>query len=338
MRSYTYRIGYDLTGRRALSLAQELARIPIAEIDALILTLAEVKTIDASGLAVLVRLYSHLMRSKKFLVLKEFSPEVEGILRRVGLESVLVEAEEPSALRDPARHRPWTPADSRLPSRMGRSKQEKHVPSIDDVVDALARLDSSQAMSFLNRVQAKLGLTPAEPLPAVPETPPPAESAAPSREAEARRAAASQPFSPVQSQVLRTGKRRKAAYDGKIVEPARSASGNYSAVEETEPPVAADPSPVEDLPEDVESLLLDYLGKANRGRRRAGNGAGGVKAPPAASPKADPIKAGLPKEPVLPEPKRADPLPAGVRALLSDYLSHEDSSTLGPWASASGIN
>ncbi len=79
----------DLVERNALRFADSLQRIPFQRFDRIVLSLAGVRNIDASGLAVLVRLYSHLMSKKKDLVLTGITLPVLGILNQIGLNEVM---------------------------------------------------------------------------------------------------------------------------------------------------------------------------------------------------------------------------------------------------------
>jgi anti-anti-sigma factor len=86
--SPTYFLADDLAGTTAIGLAKRLEKLPIERFDTIVLSLREVEHIDASGLAVLVRLYSRLASTKRQLVLRDISPPIAELLEGVGLGSV----------------------------------------------------------------------------------------------------------------------------------------------------------------------------------------------------------------------------------------------------------
>jgi anti-anti-sigma factor len=79
----------DLVEHNALRFADYLKRIPFQRFDRIVLSLAGVRSIDATGIAVLVRLYSHLMSKKKALVLTGITLPVLTLLHQIGLTEVM---------------------------------------------------------------------------------------------------------------------------------------------------------------------------------------------------------------------------------------------------------
>ena len=66
----------DLVGSDATSLAQRLSAAPLDSADSLVLEFDERARLDESGLALLVRLYSHLARSGRKMFLSRVPPEI----------------------------------------------------------------------------------------------------------------------------------------------------------------------------------------------------------------------------------------------------------------------
>ena len=79
----------DLVEQNAVRFADYIKRIPFQRFDRIVLSLAGVEHIDASGIAVLVRLYSHLMNKNKNLVLIGITLPVLELLRQIGLDEVM---------------------------------------------------------------------------------------------------------------------------------------------------------------------------------------------------------------------------------------------------------
>ena len=92
-----FSIPHDLVGHAALSLLPALA--PLVRSSRLELSLRAVKAIDASGVALLVRLKSHLARVGGSLALTDPSASLALELRRIGLASLVLSPTEASIPR-----------------------------------------------------------------------------------------------------------------------------------------------------------------------------------------------------------------------------------------------
>ena len=79
----------DLRGPSALALAGRLPLGELASADHVVLSLTKVGDVDAAGLAMLVRLYSHLRVRGATLNLVDVQEPCEDLLRRVGLDKLL---------------------------------------------------------------------------------------------------------------------------------------------------------------------------------------------------------------------------------------------------------
>ncbi len=79
----------DLRGPQALSLSDRLPLGEMASADHVVLSLNKVSDVDAAGLAMLVRLYSHLRVRGASLNLVDVQGPCEDLLRRVGLDKLL---------------------------------------------------------------------------------------------------------------------------------------------------------------------------------------------------------------------------------------------------------
>jgi len=90
----------DLTGLKALSMVEEMDKVPIHRIDRIILSLGNVKRIDATGVAILVRLYSQLIVKGKQLLLTQLTHPVRTTLEEIGFLGVLqsIPAVEPLSI------------------------------------------------------------------------------------------------------------------------------------------------------------------------------------------------------------------------------------------------
>ena len=89
--SPTYYLADQLTGNDAIRLASRLRRLPLEQFQKVVLSLRNVTSLDASGLAILVRLYSQLVASGRQLALRDISPVIHEQLAAVGLDSVFTE-------------------------------------------------------------------------------------------------------------------------------------------------------------------------------------------------------------------------------------------------------
>ena len=95
--SHFYKIPHDLSGQTALVLSEELNSMPVHRIGAMILSLENVKSIDATGLAILVRLYSHMSALGKKLFLADVPRTIQKSLEQLGLDRVFHHLEVPVA-------------------------------------------------------------------------------------------------------------------------------------------------------------------------------------------------------------------------------------------------
>ena len=79
----------DLTGQQALSMVEEMNKVSVHRIDRIILSLGKVKRIDATGVAILVRLYSQLIAKGKQLLLTQLTLPVRTTLEEIGFLGIL---------------------------------------------------------------------------------------------------------------------------------------------------------------------------------------------------------------------------------------------------------
>ena len=86
---YTHVVRRRLKGIESMGLSADLARLPLEDCDRLFLSLAWVRDVDASGIAVLVRLYSQMTRQGKTLMLTDVPRGVRAQLDRYGLTTVI---------------------------------------------------------------------------------------------------------------------------------------------------------------------------------------------------------------------------------------------------------
>lgn len=82
-------IGDELSGENALKLARGLAHQQFGSVDRVVLSLRQATTVDASGIAVLVRLYSQLSRAGIPLIVTDVPAHVQQMLQETGLSTVL---------------------------------------------------------------------------------------------------------------------------------------------------------------------------------------------------------------------------------------------------------
>lgn len=94
--SYRLRIELegDFWGHEALSLAERLPLSDLAGARCVVLSLAKVGHIDEAGLAMLVRLYSHLRIRGSELELVDVPAIISALLDRVGFRSLVSYAED----------------------------------------------------------------------------------------------------------------------------------------------------------------------------------------------------------------------------------------------------
>ena len=86
--SPTYYLADELTGESAIRLALRLRKLPLSQFQKIVLSFGNVTSLDATGLAILVRLYSQLVTSGRQLVLCDVSDEILTQLKPVGLDSL----------------------------------------------------------------------------------------------------------------------------------------------------------------------------------------------------------------------------------------------------------
>ena len=92
MRRLRIELKGDLWGRDALSLAERLPLTDLVDAKSVVLSLAEVSRIDEAGLAMLVRLYSHLRVRGIRLQLVDVPVFVHELLKRVGFSPLVSHA------------------------------------------------------------------------------------------------------------------------------------------------------------------------------------------------------------------------------------------------------
>lgn len=86
MRLRTFVRPDELTGEAALQLAARIASRPLSRVRGVYLSLANARSVDATGVAVLVRLYSQLESAGKEFGLLDVPPEIDDDLREFGLD------------------------------------------------------------------------------------------------------------------------------------------------------------------------------------------------------------------------------------------------------------
>jgi anti-anti-sigma factor len=79
----------ELSGQRALLFAVSLSKLPLNEVDGLVLHLHESSHLDVSGIAIIVRIYSTLQSRGKVLYLVGVSEAVSRALSRLGLDGLV---------------------------------------------------------------------------------------------------------------------------------------------------------------------------------------------------------------------------------------------------------
>ena len=79
----------ELTGQTAFDFADGLARLGFDGYDGLLFQLGEASRLDVNGMAVLVRIFSHLESLGKVLYVVGASPDIARALSRLGLSRVL---------------------------------------------------------------------------------------------------------------------------------------------------------------------------------------------------------------------------------------------------------
>ena len=79
----------DLWGRQALALSNQLALSDLGESSCVVLSLCKIRRIDESGLAMLVRIYSHLRVRGSNLELAEVPVFVREMLERSGFSRLV---------------------------------------------------------------------------------------------------------------------------------------------------------------------------------------------------------------------------------------------------------
>ena len=95
--NHFYRIPHDLSGQTALVISEELSNMPVHRMGTMILSLENVKSIDATGLAILVRLYSHMSSLGKKMFLTDVPQSIKKSMTQLGLDRVLSYLEIPVA-------------------------------------------------------------------------------------------------------------------------------------------------------------------------------------------------------------------------------------------------
>lgn len=98
-RSVTHVVRDALVGQDALTLPSQLARLPLEDIDEVTLSLRWIGDVDASGVAALVRAYSHLEQRGKRLRLVDVPAHVHDHLRIIGLADLLPVNVRPAVTR-----------------------------------------------------------------------------------------------------------------------------------------------------------------------------------------------------------------------------------------------
>jgi anti-anti-sigma factor len=88
-RRVTLAIETGLMGDASMTLLDHVRALPFGNFDALHMNLKSVGEVDVSGIAVLVRIYSHLRRLGKRLVLTDVSDAVQHRLGAIGLDKVI---------------------------------------------------------------------------------------------------------------------------------------------------------------------------------------------------------------------------------------------------------
>lgn len=93
MQLRSYIIRDELYGSNALRFAEQLGAVSLDHVDGIELSLGRNSRVDVAGLAVLVRVYSHLEATGRELVVRDAPAHVRSQFARIGLSSLL--ADEP---------------------------------------------------------------------------------------------------------------------------------------------------------------------------------------------------------------------------------------------------
>ena len=97
--SPTYYLADLMTGEGAVRMSHVLRRFPLDHFDTIVLSFERVSSLDATGLAVMVRLYSQLVTSGRTLILKDVPPEIGQQLATVGVNALFGEPKKEGFLR-----------------------------------------------------------------------------------------------------------------------------------------------------------------------------------------------------------------------------------------------
>jgi len=89
--SPTYYLPDQMTGRGAVRLAEVLRRFPLGHYETIVLSFERVSALDATGLAITVRLYSQLVTTGRKLVFRDVPKGIREQLSTVGLDSLFKE-------------------------------------------------------------------------------------------------------------------------------------------------------------------------------------------------------------------------------------------------------
>ena len=79
----------DFTEESALRILDSIVKLPLRQVDRVVLMCDNIQRIDASSVAALIRLYSKLRNTQRSLVVRGTTPEVKQTLREIGLASLL---------------------------------------------------------------------------------------------------------------------------------------------------------------------------------------------------------------------------------------------------------
>jgi anti-anti-sigma factor len=88
-RTVVHVVQHELCGSQAFRIARKLESIPLRRGDTLVLDLDSVGSLDATGMAVLVRVRGQARRVGVDLRLKNPNPEIRSLLTRTGAHHVL---------------------------------------------------------------------------------------------------------------------------------------------------------------------------------------------------------------------------------------------------------
>ncbi len=108
-RAITHVVRQPMTAAVAFELARAVAELPLDAVSSVTLSLRWVGELDASGVASLVRVFSHLAVSGRDLHLEDVAPHIEHRLNQIGLGELVLPTAVENRGAEPARRWSTTP-------------------------------------------------------------------------------------------------------------------------------------------------------------------------------------------------------------------------------------